>query len=57
MDSNTDAQIPQEVENTLSVQSIVGFLESHMASEFGKTKSQEQTYGIPNNVTMNGKGR
>ena len=57
MDSNTDAQIPQEVGNALSVQSIVGFLESHMASELGKTKSQEQTHGIPNDVIMNEKGR
>ena len=58
MDSNTDAQIPQEVENTISVQTIVGFLESHMASELGKTtKSQEQTFETSNDVVMNEKGR
>ena len=58
MDSNTDAQIPQEVENTISVQTIVGFLESHMASELGKTtKSQEQTFETSNDVVMHEKGK
>ena len=58
MDSNTDAQIPQEVENTISVQTIVGFLESHLASELGNTsKSQEQTLEIPNDSIIHEKGK